>query len=570
MNATAPIRPAATIILTRDTLLGPEVFMMRRSPNSVFMSGVYVFPGGGLDASDDPEHWSAHELALDDGVASRVLALEKNGIAFWIGALRECFEESGLLLGYNDRGEILSMDDAVQVNRFAELRRKLNAGEITFAQICREHDIRLAVDRMAYFSHWVTPPNEKRRYDTRFFAAVAPAQQTGSHDDAETTDNTWIRPQDALDRFKRGEFALVFPTIKTLERLAQFKDTAALMAHTRALPSITPIHPHVAKAADGSPRRLIPGDHAYAEIGKLDPEGRGNLCCDIVPGTLVQLAPSVRRLTAPNPGVMTGPGTNSYILGRSGLEDDAGDFAIVDPGPDLAVHVDALIAATGGRIRWLLATHTHRDHSPAAALLRARLGPAHALEFIGRHPPNEERQDQTFGPDRVVSDGDRISVAGCSVRVIHTPGHASNQCCYLLEDEKMLFTGDHIMQGSTVVIIPPDGNMIDYMQALRKLQGEDLQWLAPGHGYLIGTPQVAIERLIAHRLGRETKVLEALRALGAQCAPGGADMDALVKKVYDDVPVSLHPMASRSLLAHLIKLQQEGRAGESGSRWRAT
>ena len=267
---------------------------------------------------------------------------------------------------------------------------------------------------------------------------------------------------------------------------------------------------------------------------------------------------------------MTGPGTNSYILGRSGLEDDAGDFAIVDPGPDLAVHVDALIAATGGRIRWLLATHTHRDHSPAAALLRARLGPAHALEFIGRHPPNEERQDQTFGPDRVVSDGDRISVAGCSVRVIHTPGHASNQCCYLLEDEKMLFTGDHIMQGSTVVIIPPDGNMIDYMQALRKLQGEDLQWLAPGHGYLIGTPQVAIERLIAHRLGRETKVLEALRALGAQGAPGGADMDALVKKVYDDVPVSLHPMASRSLLAHLIKLQQEGRAGESGSRWRAT
>jgi len=559
MNKPAiPIRPAATIILCRDTAQGLEVFMMRRSPNSVFMSGVYVFPGGALDDSDQPQCWSAHELALDDAVASRILAVDSNGLAYWIGALRECFEESGLLLGYNDRGEILSVDDDEQVNRFADLRRQLNAGEITFAQICRAHDVRLAVDRMAYFSHWVTPPNEKRRYDTRFFAAVAPAQQTGSHDDGETTDNTWIRPQDALDRFRRGEFALVFPTIKTLERLAQFGSAAELMAHTQALPSVPPIHPHVAMAADGSPRRLIPGDHAYAEIGKRDPRGRGDQCCDIVPGITVALSPTVRRITAPNPGVMTGPGTNSYIIGRSEADRDAGEFAVLDPGPGLEQHVDALMAATGGRIRWVLATHTHRDHSPAAAMIKALTG----AELIGRAPPNEERQDQTFRPDRIVNDSDRINVAGCTIRVIATPGHASNQCCYLLEEEKLLFTGDHIMQGSTVVIIPPDGNMAVYMDALRKLQSEDLEWLAPGHGYLIGTPQVAIERLIAHRIGRETKVVEALRALGE------ADMEALVAKVYDDVPGALHPMASRSLLAHLIKLKDEARAGEAGGRWR--
>ena len=559
MNATAPIRPAATIILARDTAQGMEVFMMRRSSNLVFMSGAYVFPGGRLDDSDQPQHWSAHELAIDDAAASLALAVERNGLAFWIAAIRECFEESGLLLGYNDRGEILSVDDDEQVGRFAELRRQLNAGAITFPAICREHDIRLAVDRMAYFSHWVTPPNEKRRYDTRFFAAVAPPQQTGSHDDGETTDNTWIRPQEALDRFKRGEFALVFPTIKTLERLAQFKDTAALMAHTRALPSVPPIHPHPAMARDGSRLRLIPGDHAYAEVGKLDPQGTGNASADITPGNAVHLSPTVRRITAPNPGMMTGPGTNSYVIGRSDLG-DAGDFAVIDPGPDIAEHVDALIAATGGRIRWLLATHTHRDHSPAAALIKARVP---KVEFIGRPPPKEERQDQSFQPDRVVADGDRITVAGCSIRVIHTPGHASNQCCYLLEDEKILFTGDHIMQGSTVVIIPPDGNMAVYMAALRKLQVEDLEWLAPGHGFLIGNPQLAIERLIVHRIGRETKVVEALRALGKP------DMDALVARVYDDVPLALHPMAARSLLAHLIKLKDEGRAVEADSRWRA-
>ncbi|MBM3345180.1 MAG: MBL fold metallo-hydrolase [Betaproteobacteria bacterium] len=564
MNEPAiPIRPAATIILCRDTAQGLEVFMMRRSPNSVFMSGVYVFPGGALDDGDDPSHWGTHELALDDTVASRVLAVDRNGLAYWIGALRECFEESGLLLGYNDRGEILSVDEEEQVNRFAELRRKLNAGETTFQQICREHGVRLAVDRMAYFSHWVTPPNEKRRYDTRFFTAVAPAQQSGSHDDAETTDNTWIRPQDALERFRRGEFALVFPTIKTLERLARFRDAAALMAHTRALPSVAPIHPHVAIAADGSPRRLIPGDHAYAEIGKRDPQGRGDQCCEIVPGVTVALSPAVRRITAPNPGMMTGPGTNSYIIGRISGRGDATRFAVLDPGPDLPQHVDALLAATGGRIGWVLATHTHRDHSPAAAMIKARLGKGAGVEFIGRPPPDEERQDQSFQPDHIVNDGDRISVAGCAIRVIATPGHASNQCCYLLEEEKLLFTGDHIMQGSTVVIIPPDGNMAVYMAALRKLQGEDLEWLAPGHGYLIGAPQVAIERLLVHRQSRENKVVEALRALGE---PG---MDALVATVYDDVPPALHPMASRSLLAHLIKLQDEGRAAEAAGRWRA-
>ena len=449
--------------------------------------------------------------------------------AVWIAALRECFEEAGLLLAYDDRGEILSVEEPEQVHRFDALRRQLNAGAITFAQLCHDHGIRLAVDRMAYFSNWVTPPSQKRRYDTRFFVTVAPAAQTGSHDGGETTDNIWIRPQDALARYHRGEFELVFPTMKTLERLAQFDDTTALMEHTRALPSVPAMHTRRALGRDGGMRRLIPGDHAYAEIRKLDPERHGRASADIVPGVAVALSAQVRRITAPNPGVMTGPGTNSYLIGAGE------EFAVLDPGPAIAEHVEALLAATGGRIRWVLATHTHRDHSPAAALIKAKTG----AELIGRPPPAEEHQDQTFRPDRVVADGERISVAGCTLRVIHTPGHASNQCCYLLEDEKFLFTGDHIMQGSTVVIIPPDGDMAVYMASLRKLQGEDLQWLAPGHGFLIDNPHLAIDRLIAHRIGRENKVLEALRALGEP------DMDALVARVYDDVPLAMHPMPSR-------------------------
>jgi len=543
-------RPAATLVLVRDADAGIEVFMIRRTQSAAFMGGAHVFPGGGVDASDASAELQAHFHGLDDVEASRLLGLERGGLAYWAAAVRECFEEAGLLLAHDANGEYANLNHAQRAQVFAQWRESVRAGRATLAELCREHELRLAAGRMAYYSHWITQPGRPRRYDTRFFVAEAPASQTPSHDNSETVDHTWIQPAEALARHRRGEMQLVFPTIKTLESIARFETAAALMEFARSPRKMPIMTPRTASSREGK-KLLVPGDYAYAEVGKLDPDGEGSAACEIAPGTVVQLSPKVRRITAPNPGFMTGPGTNTYLLGADR------DVAVIDPGPDIAAHFEALLAATGGRIRWILTTHTHKDHSPAAAMLKARTG----AELIGMPPPPFENQDQSFCPDRVPAHGERLAVAGCVLRVIYAPGHASNQCCYLLEDEKLLFTGDHVMQGSTVVINPPDGDMAVYLDSLRQLQSEDIAWFAPGHGFLIDKTQEAVERLLVHRLTRENKVLNALRAAGA------ASIDSLLPVVYDDVHARLYPVASRSLLAHLIKLQGEGRVRASQDSW---
>ncbi|MCJ7838389.1 MAG: MBL fold metallo-hydrolase, partial [Burkholderiales bacterium] len=330
-----------------------------------------------------------------------------------------------------------------------------------------------------------------------------------------------------------------------------FDSAAALMEFARTPRKMPTMSPRSASSREGK-KLLVPGDYAYAEVGRLDPRGEGTAACEIIPGAVVRLSPKVRRITAPNPGYMTGPGTNTYLLG-------AGDeVAVIDPGPAIDAHIEAVIKAAGARIRWILVTHTHLDHSPAAALLQARTG----AQLMGMPPPPYERQDQSFRPERVPAHGERIEVAGCTLRVIHAPGHASNQLCYFLEEEKLLFTGDHIMQGSTVVINPPDGDMRVYLDSLRQLQGEDIDWFAPGHGFLMDKTQEVLERLLIHRLERENKVLKALREAGT------ATLEQLVPAVYDDVSTRLYAVASRSLLAHLLKLGSEGRAQETGAGWR--
>jgi len=543
-------RPAATLILAREEREQVEIFMLRRTQQAKFAGGAYVFPGGALDAADQVPDWANRCVGIDDAEASKLLKLEHGGLAYWVAAVRECFEEAGLLLAYDPRGDLIALDQPDVARDFAALREQLIAGTLSFADMCVARDLRLALDRLAYFSHWITAQGNPRRFDTRFFVAVAPPRQIPSHDKTETVAEVWIRPAEALERHRRGDLRLMFPTIKTLEAMARFADTAAVMDHARS-PRITlPILPRRATGRDGQ-RFLVPGDYAFAEIGKIDPEGVGNASYEILPGVATRLSDQVRRITAPNPGFMTGPGTNSYLLG-------AGDeFAVIDPGPANTEHVRILLEETKGRIRWILATHTHLDHSPAAAQLKRETG----AQLLGMPPPSGERQDQSFRPDRALSHGERIEVAGCALRVIHTPGHASNQLCYLLENEKLLFTGDHIMQGSTVVIDPPDGDMIAYLAALRLLQQEDLAHFAPGHGFLIDKPQEMIERLLIHRTDRENKVYAALRGLGS------ASVDELLPSVYDDVPARVHRVASRSLLAHLIKLHAEQRVTRDGERW---
>ena len=270
------------------------------------------------------------------------------------------------------------------------------------------------------------------------------------------------------------------------------------------------------------------------------------------PGQTSQLSPLVRRIIAPNPGVMTGPGTNTYLVGND-------EVAVVDPGPDEPSHIEAILREGAGRIRWILVTHTHEDHSPAATPLARATG----AQLRGVAAPDDFYQDLIFKPDVALSDEPLLQTREFSLRAVHTPGHACNHYCLLLEQEGMLFTGDHIMNGSTVVIIPPSGDMKDYLDSLEKLKSLSLRSLAPGHGELMPEPVAVVDGIIRHRLTREAKVARVL-------AEAGGTLDELVERAYDDVPRAMFPMAKYSLWAHLLKLGRDGRAVERDARWDAT
>lgn len=541
-------KPAATVVVARQTDDDLEVLLLQRTHSAVFMPGVYVFPGGALDAGDRDPALEARTPGTDDQRASHLLGVSSGGLAYLVGAIRECFEEAGLLLAEAADGRDPS---AVLYGDLPRLRHALAGGTLSMAELCERYELQLVAERMGYLAHWVTPPGRPRRYDTRFFVIEAPPGQQASHDGQETVAHAWVAPAEALVRNARGEFPLAPPTIRTLNTLAQFRSTAELLNHGRRhVQSPDPV-PRAAFGRDG-PRCIHPSEPAYAEIARVQALGLGEGSYEILPGIVTQLAPKVRRLTAPNPGVMTGPGTNTYLVG------DAEAMAVIDPGPNLDSHIDAIREAAGGPIRWILTTHTHRDHSPASRKLQAATG----AEVLGMPPPAGGTQDQSFIPDRVPVHGERLKVApGTTLRTLHTPGHASNHMCYLLEEEQLLFSGDHIMQGSTVVINPPDGHMGAYLESLEALRREPIEHIAPGHGFLLAQPEVVIDRIVSHRLAREGKVMAAMRRIGA------ADLDTLLPEVYDDVPTGMYTVAARSLLAHLIKLQEDGAARLHGNTW---
>jgi glyoxylase-like metal-dependent hydrolase (beta-lactamase superfamily II)/8-oxo-dGTP pyrophosphatase MutT (NUDIX family) len=548
-------RPAATLALLRDGESGPEVLMMRRTHLAEFASGVYVFPGGAVDDADRDPALAKLARGMDDAQASRVLGMNEGGLAYWIAAIRECWEEAGLLFAHAGGPHLVAIEDDPRRAEFARQRRSLAEGRLVLADFLREGVLTLATDQLAYLSRWITQPGRPRRFDARFFVARAPLHQQPEHDGTEVLHHVWLTPEEALAGNARGEVSLLYPTIKTLQTLARFKTVDEALAYARSdrvMPAMTP-RPATSRAG---PTTLFWGDYAYAEAGKLDPDRTGAARCEIVPGECIRLSPRVRRITAPNPGMMTGPGTNTYLLGNA-----ATGIAVIDPGPAIDSHVDAIVGAAEGPVRWIFCTHTHIDHSPAALLLKARTG-AMTLGMLASH---SERQDTTFQPDRPLTHGERLQAAGCNLRVLHTPGHASNQLCYLLEEEKLLFTGDHIMQGSTVVINPPDGDMRAYLCSLEALLVEDVAHVAPGHGFLMDRLPEVVDRLLLHRRDRENKVRHALRALGP------ATLEELVPTVYDDTPRERHGIATRSLLAHLLKLVAEGHARQvAQERWAAT
>ena len=250
----------------------------------------------------------------------------------------------------------------------------------------------------------------------------------------------------------------------------------------------------------------------------------------------------VKKITAPNPGVFTGGGTNTYLVGRE-------DLTLIDPGPNIKEHIDEIIRVGENKIKRILVTHTHTDHSPAALPISKIL----KIPMYGRLVDGESSwEDETFIPDVILNDADIIKTDEYTLEVIHTPGHASNHLCFLIKELNCLITGDHIMDGSTVVIGPPDGNMADYLESLNKLFQYKIDCLAPGHGNFMYEPKKVIESIIRHRLSREAKVLRRLEDVG------DIDLESLTAIVYDDVPEQLHPIAKFSLEAHLLKLLNEG------------
>jgi len=271
---------------------------------------------------------------------------------------------------------------------------------------------------------------------------------------------------------------------------------------------------------------------------------------DLQPGFPFKLDAAVTRIVAPNAGVMTGPGTNTYLVGTD-------ELIVIDPGPDDEAHCQAIVNAATGPIRWILCTHTHMDHAPGAARLKQLTGAA-----VAAMSPANTDHDFRLSVDRVLADADLIHCGVVTVRAVHTPGHASNHLCYLLMHNKTLFTGDHIMQGSTVVIWPPDGNMRSYIESLRKLLALDLIVLAPGHGRLIEQPRDELNRLIEHRLRREDKVRQAVLRAGTSVT-----VEMLLPSAYDDVAQSLYKWAALSLRAHLEKLVADGELRSEAGRY---
>ena len=255
----------------------------------------------------------------------------------------------------------------------------------------------------------------------------------------------------------------------------------------------------------------------------------------------------IKKITANNGGVFTGNGTNTYLIGSD-------DITLIDPGPNDAEHIEKILSLGGDKIKRILVTHTHRDHSPAALPISKKLN----IPMFGRLVDRDsEWEDETFVPDVVLNHGDTISTNEYSLETIHTPGHASNHLCFYMKDIKCLLTGDHIMDGSTVVIAPPDGNMTEYIDSLKLLENYDIDYFAPGHGNFMEEPSKTIQSIIRHRLSRESKVIRCIED------KNDSNIDELLLSVYDDVPEMLHPIAKMSLLAHLIKLEEEGRLNKN-------
>lgn len=531
--------PAATVLLLRDGEQGLEVLMTRRSMSASFAPGAYVFPGGGIDATDAVVHHLALRRPSQDDLR----------LTQAIAAIRESFEELGVLLAMDGAGRMADMRDIAKLDRQQSL----------FEQ-CEAMGLKLVADQVFVLAHWITDRDLKRRFDVPFLVARMPEGQTPVADEQEQFEPLWIRPEDALRRHRQDDFFIIFPTIRTLERMQAHQTVESVLqacAHEQPWFTSCPR----AGWLNQKEARYMEHDAPFGELALTSRDGQIVHQLDWQTHEPVRLLKHVQRLTAPNPSIMTGPGTNSYLVG-----DEHNGFIVIDPGPADQTHVQRLWDATQGHIKAIICTHSHPDHSPGAVLLKNLCG-SHGVDapVWGMASKPTTQKHSVFVPDLELVHGQRIVINGIddshSLHVVHTPGHAANHVCLILEEDGLLFSGDHILNGSTTVIDPPDGHMGDYLASLDTLialaDQFQVEFILPAHGHVLGnvwgesfSAIECMQRLKSHRLTREAKVRQAMEQL-----PHG-DLNDWLPLVYDDVPKGIWPVAMRSLMAHVEHIRE--------------
>jgi 8-oxo-dGTP pyrophosphatase MutT (NUDIX family) len=425
--APRPIRAAATLIVLRDAGRGLEVLMLRRAEKANDQnSGASVFPGGVIDAHDRSLHGQCS--GVDDVAASARLAVPEGGLDYYAAAIRECFEEAGLLFATDASGDLVKLD-GLPPEQLATMRDAAVQGTDALLALCAEHGWQLAADRLTYFTHWLTPPGMPRRFDTRFFIAPMPEGQSVRPDGSETVEHTWLKPAEAVDP-ARG-LKLMNVTRRILQQLAQFDSADHVIAHARALRHIPRVMPRLATGPAGL-RPVNMEEPAYEEVGLVDPDGAGH-------GRYVHEAGLVMRLSARTVRVTDGTElAHSYFVGAAG-----GDCALIDPLSADAAHVEALRAAAPGRVRWILWT-------------RAQAGaPANARDALMAAWPEASVEQPAPGDELIIGDA--------RLQVLSSAGDTQARQ-FLLVEEHTLFTG---------AAQPP---MI--------ADADLVQWIAPGQGFM--------------------------------------------------------------------------------------
>jgi glyoxylase-like metal-dependent hydrolase (beta-lactamase superfamily II)/8-oxo-dGTP pyrophosphatase MutT (NUDIX family) len=479
-------RPAATLVLLRDGRDGLEVLITIRPQHLRFMGGAAVFPGGAVDPGDRDDRWTK---ATNQPPGDAIQALEepdpRAARAAFVCAFREAFEEVGYISG---RGPIGSVERARAEDSTMLLEHLLGLGVVV--------DLAALVPA----GRWVTPAASRVRFDTWFFLASVPSDWEPVPNPAEVDRCFWATPGAALEGLAAGDLVMAPPTIRMLQRLASLPHVSSALASARADPN-------------------------HGVQGPLS----------------IQIHPVVKLILAPNPGLMTGPGTNTYVIG-----DDAA--CVIDPAVDEPAYLDAIEDAASS-IGCIVVTHRHGDHTGGVEQLVARTGAE--LHAFGSTLVEGM-------PVRAIDDGDKIDCGEDRLLCLHTPGHSADHICLKLGG--VLFAGDTIVGEGTVVIAPPDGSLSDYLASLRRLRGLELNRIFPGHFRPLDRPNEVIADYLAHRAERHRAILGVLEL-------GDASAREIVSEVYVDTPKDLHPIAEWTVLAHLEMAAEEGRVEKKGDRW---